>query len=87
MRSWAEVGADDLAPFVDERTLSEHVLAADVLDVLDSQGRVTSASVSSTAWPWAGRSPTATPAATSADDARPASSSTAAPSRRVRSQP
>jgi len=37
-RSWAEVGADDLAPFVDERTMVEHVLAADVADVLDARG-------------------------------------------------
>jgi hypothetical protein len=33
-RSWAEVGADDLTPFVDERTRIEHLLAADVVDVL-----------------------------------------------------
>jgi hypothetical protein len=39
-RSWAEVGADDLAAFVDEDTRAEHVLAADVLDVLTSRGRV-----------------------------------------------
>ena len=38
-RSWAEVGAGDLAPFVDERTMAEHNLAADVVDVLDARGR------------------------------------------------
>jgi hypothetical protein len=37
-RSWVEVGAGDLAPFVDERTMAEHVLAADVADVLDARG-------------------------------------------------
>jgi hypothetical protein len=40
-RSWIEVGADDLAPFVDERTWAEHAFAADVLDVLTSRGLVT----------------------------------------------
>ena len=40
-RSWAEVGADDLAPYVDEATYAEHVFAADVLDVLTSRGVVT----------------------------------------------
>lgn len=37
-RSWAEVGAEDLTPFVDDRTMVEHRLAADVVDVLDSRG-------------------------------------------------
>jgi hypothetical protein len=37
-RSWAEVGAEDLAPFVDERTYVEHHLAADVLDLLELRG-------------------------------------------------
>lgn len=39
-RSWAEVGADDLAPFVDEPTRIEHLLAADVVDVLDARDRL-----------------------------------------------
>lgn len=39
-RSWAEVGAEDLAPFVDERTRVEHALAADVVDVLHARGRL-----------------------------------------------
>lgn len=39
-RSWAEVGADDLAPFVDERTYAEHRLAADVVDVLEARGEL-----------------------------------------------
>jgi hypothetical protein len=39
-RSWAEVGADDLAPFVDERTRAEHQLAADVVDVLIAHDRL-----------------------------------------------
>jgi hypothetical protein len=39
-RSWTEVGADDLAPFVDERTWAEHTLAADVVDVLESRGEL-----------------------------------------------
>lgn len=39
-RSWAEVGADDLRPFIDERTATEHSLAADVVDVLMARGRI-----------------------------------------------
>lgn len=39
-RSWAEVGADDLSPFVDERTWPEHALAADVADVLAARGEL-----------------------------------------------
>ena len=39
-RSWAEAGAEDLAPFVDERTCAEHAFAADVLDVLSSRGLI-----------------------------------------------
>jgi hypothetical protein len=39
-RSWAEVGAEDLAPYVDERTYVEHNLAADVLDLLEMHGAV-----------------------------------------------
>jgi hypothetical protein len=39
-RSWAEVGADDLAPFVDEHTRAEHALAADVVDVLIARDRL-----------------------------------------------
>lgn len=37
-RTWTEVGADDLAAFVDERTWVEHTLAADVADVLETRG-------------------------------------------------
>lgn len=33
-----EVGAADLAPFVDDRAFADHALAADVLDVLRSRG-------------------------------------------------
>lgn len=40
-RSWAEVGADELAPYVDEGTRAEHAFAADVLDVLTARGVVT----------------------------------------------
>ena len=61
-RSWAEVGADDLAPFVDDATWAQHVLAADVVDVLARQGASTAASVVDGALPWRARSPTATPA-------------------------
>jgi hypothetical protein len=39
-RSWAEVGADDLAPFVDAVTRADHLVAADVLDVLAARGQV-----------------------------------------------
>ena len=40
-RSWAEVGAEDLEPFVDEATRAEHAEAADVLDRLYAEGRLT----------------------------------------------
>jgi hypothetical protein len=40
-RSWAEVGADDLTPFLDDRTRTEHDLAASVLDTLYERGRLT----------------------------------------------
>ena len=40
-RSWAEVGADDLEPFVDDLTRAEHQLAADILDRLHAEGRLT----------------------------------------------
>jgi hypothetical protein len=39
-RSVTEVGADDLAPFVDERTWAEHNLAADVADLLAERGQL-----------------------------------------------
>jgi hypothetical protein len=39
-RSWAEVGAEDLEPFVDDETLVEHERAADVLDELHAEGRL-----------------------------------------------
>jgi len=40
-RSWAEVGAEDLEPFVDDETRAEHEQAADVLDRLQAEGRLT----------------------------------------------
>jgi hypothetical protein len=41
-RSWAEVGADDLAPFVDADTRVEHAFAADVVDLLVAHDRLQS---------------------------------------------
>lgn len=40
-RSWAEVGAEDLEPFVDAETREEHARAADVLDQLHAEDRLT----------------------------------------------
>lgn len=39
-RSWAEVGAEDLEPFLDSASLAEHLLAADALDRLQAEGRL-----------------------------------------------
>jgi len=39
-RSSVQVGADDLSPFVDDRTLVEHALAADVVDLLVGRGLI-----------------------------------------------
>jgi hypothetical protein len=40
-RSWAEVGAEDLEPFLDDATRAEHALAADAVDRLHAEGRLT----------------------------------------------
>jgi hypothetical protein len=39
-RSWAEVGAEDLEPFLDERSRADQAVAADVLDRLHAEGRL-----------------------------------------------
>jgi hypothetical protein len=40
-RSWAEVGAEDLEPFLDDATRADHVLAAEVVTRLHAEGRLT----------------------------------------------
>lgn len=39
-RSWAKVGAGDLAPFVDDHTAEEHLVAAELADWLERRGEL-----------------------------------------------
>jgi hypothetical protein len=40
-RSWAETGADDLDPYLDDATRADHALAAEVVDRLHATGALT----------------------------------------------